>query len=343
MKKRLFSLMMALAMATAIIMPQGIEAKAEAAEISYTSPEYQELLNRVKQIVNSAPATAHEKVKYFHDVICQSTEYSMDYNYHIAEPYGVLVEGKAKCVGYADTLEMLCNMAGIKCFTVRGTINAGKTGHRWNIVQLEDGQWYEVDCTFDDTHDNSKIVYDWFLITTEQMNKDHARGPQLLGMDGKEVQIPIATGTQFAYISIKVGDIIENNDIQFVVNNNGTVTINEVAPHTKVLTIPDTIIYKGVEFAVTDIDLKDSGRTGALRSITIGRNVTSIQENAFNGCSHLKKVTIRSEKLKKIGKNSFKDTSKKITVRTPKNCLKKYKKMLQKKSSISKKAKYKKM
>lgn len=50
----------------------------------------------------------------------------------------------------------------------------------------------------------------------------------------------------------------------------------------------------------------------------------------FAGCSKLKKITIKSTKLKKIGKNAFKGINKKAVIRIPKSKNKTYKKLLKK-------------
>lgn len=72
--------------------------------------------------------------------------------------YGALVANSsgesstAVCDGYAMAYEYLLQRAGIECIIVSGY--AGETAetagsHSWNLVQY-DGEWYEVDCTWDD-------------------------------------------------------------------------------------------------------------------------------------------------------------------------------------------------
>ena len=63
--------------------------------------------------------------------------------------------------------------------------------------------------------------------------------------------------------------------------------------------------------------------------VTIGKNVTKIEKNAFYGCGKLEKITIQSEKLtsKSITKYAFRGISKKIVVKVPASKYKAYKKM----------------
>jgi len=88
-----------------------------------------------------------------------------------------------------------------------------------------------------------------------------------------------------------------------------------------------------------------------LNKIVLGTKVTTIKTSAFEGCTSLKSVTVKSEKLKTIGKNAFKSckklqsmnlkttkltkksvgkdafkgTHKKLTIKVPKKYVKKYK------------------
>lgn len=65
-----------------------------------------------------------------------------------------------------------------------------------------------------------------------------------------------------------------------------------------------------------------------IKCITIPENVTSIGKYAFEGCIHLKRVIIKSKKLKKVGKDAFYDTDKNLVVYVPKDKIDDYRKML---------------
>lgn len=81
----------------------------------------------------------------------------------------------------------------------------------------------------------------------------------------------------------------------------------------------------------------------ALKTVTIGKNVTKIGAKAFYGCTKIKTLTIKSSKLttKNIGSKAFTKTPKSMTVKMPKKKFKAYKSMLIKKG-VNKKAKFKK-
>ena len=92
--------------------------------------------------------------------------------------YGVLVNRKAVCAGYAKTTQYLLNRLGIECTYVSGTAN-DEGRHAWNLIKLE-GDYYFMDTTWDDrsSTDASKstsheITYNYFCITSAEMNLDH--------------------------------------------------------------------------------------------------------------------------------------------------------------------------
>ena len=106
------------------------------------------------------------------------------------------------------------------------------------------------------------------------------------------------------------------------------------------LTIADTVIIGDVRFKITSVSANAFSRYTALKNATIGNNVTSIGSNAFLSCKNLKKMTIKSAKLKSVGAKAFSGTYSKITFAVPGNKATAYKKLI-KKGSPSAKAIYK--
>lgn len=112
--------------------------------------------------------------------------------------------------------------------------------------------------------------------------------------------------------------------------------------YTKV-TVPATVKIKGENYQVTAIDKNAFKNNKQLKSVTIGKYVTKIGANAFYGCKKLKTVSIKTTKLKSVGKSAFKGIVKSATVKVPKSKLAAYKKLLKKKTTgLPAKAKIKK-
>ncbi len=55
-------------------------------------------------------------------------------------PHGVLKGRISVCVGYATTFRLFMNMMGLDCHIVHND------SHSWDLVQLDDKEWYHVDC-----------------------------------------------------------------------------------------------------------------------------------------------------------------------------------------------------
>ena len=125
---------------------------------------------------NTLCQTDLEKVFYVHEWLVQNIAYDRE---HLSDDVqddhnlrGALLEGTAVCDGYAKTYALTLRKLGIT-----GVLVTSKDiGHAWNMVEL-DGNWYQVDCTWDDPVDGSDqlgyCMHKHLLCTTEEMNTNH--------------------------------------------------------------------------------------------------------------------------------------------------------------------------
>lgn len=122
----------------------------------------------------------YEKVLAIHDYIVINGSYDKDnYDRGTIPPesytdYGILINGKAVCEGYAKAMFRLLNSVGVKSLYVTGTAN--NEGHAWNIVHLG-GEYYHIDATWDDpvtSTGESVLRHNYFNVTDAVMEKDHA-------------------------------------------------------------------------------------------------------------------------------------------------------------------------
>lgn len=112
----------------------------------------------------------------------------------------------------------------------------------------------------------------------------------------------------------------------------GTVALSGIkSKKSKSLKVDDTITIGGRKFLVTSIGNSAFSGCSKATSATIGKNVTKIGSKAFYNCKKLKKITIKSTKLKSVGSKAFKGINKKASIKVPKSKLKAYKKLLKKK------------
>lgn len=94
--------------------------------------------------------TPAEQELAVHDWIIDHAAYDESHTFpNRSHPYGLLVEGQAICMGYANTFQLFMDLLDIPCVTVIGASGGSREDHAWNLVQL-DGDWYAVDTTWDD-------------------------------------------------------------------------------------------------------------------------------------------------------------------------------------------------
>ena len=125
-------------------------------------------------------------------------------------------------------------------------------------------------------------------------------------------------------------DFITSNGNSYKINKKEAILIGTTNKGS--LIIPDSITTPFNTYKVTGIADGALKENKTIKSVNIGVNVRSIGKDAFNGCKKLKKITIRSTKLKpkKIGKNAFNGIYKKATFKVPKKYKKDYKKVIKK-------------
>lgn len=91
-------------------------------------------------------STDFQKLLAIHDGVAAVCEYR-DGEYQ-DEAYGCLVDGRAKCEGYAKALLYVARRGGMNIMAVTGVTGAADN-HVWNVAEL-DGSYYNVDVTWDD-------------------------------------------------------------------------------------------------------------------------------------------------------------------------------------------------
>lgn len=97
-----------------------------------------------------------QKIKRIHDYICQSVTYRNDNTLWVHSAASLFLDADPAfvCEGYAKSMKIFCYYMGINCACVSGTARGTSSGtpgaHMWNYVQMDDGNWYLVDATWDD-------------------------------------------------------------------------------------------------------------------------------------------------------------------------------------------------
>ena len=125
----------------------------------------------VAQCNNETDGSDYQKALWLHDWLLTQLEYDNTLKWSSAE--SALTRGLGTCQAYESAYSMLLSTAGIENTETRDTGDA----HTWNAIKL-DGEWYQVDCTWDDSNDH---WYDfdqrrlYFGLTDELMAVAHPK------------------------------------------------------------------------------------------------------------------------------------------------------------------------
>ena len=154
---------------------------------------------------------------------------------------------------------------------------------------------------------------------------------------------PTVTPTPSVSVGTKITDKKTGNIYKVTSSRSSSQTVAFIGNKVKTsVIIPTTIKIKGATYKVTEISTNAFKNNRKLKKVVIGQNIVKIGKNAFYGCKKLTSITIKSSRLtlKNIGKNAFKNTIPKATVKVPKKQKALYNQIL-KKRGLNKKAKVK--
>ena len=101
----------------------------------------------VAQCNNETDGSDYQKALWLHDWLLNQLEYDNSLKWSSAE--SALTRGLGTCQAYERAYAQLLSAAGIENAETRDTYD----GHTWNALKL-DGEWYQVDCTWNDSKDN---------------------------------------------------------------------------------------------------------------------------------------------------------------------------------------------
>lgn len=150
-------------------------------------------------------STDYDKLLYFHDWIVLNCTFDGD-DEMSRTIYGGLVNKKVQCLGYAKTMQYLCDKAGIPSMVITGS---GETAsHAWNLVNL-DGEWYNLDTTWDDPIIDpvvpNNLSHKYFLVKDSEIhNISHFKINEKVGGNDEFLYFrqPAATADKYNYFKM---------------------------------------------------------------------------------------------------------------------------------------------
>ena len=119
--------------------------------------------------------TTEQKIKSIHDQICNFTYYDLEGKFN-GSVLSAFVEPGAVCEGYAKGFKLICDKLGIPTVCVFGNFDEeANAAHMWNYVQMDDGNWYAVDTTWDDYDGDYglEMIYRYYLKGSDEFFVKH--------------------------------------------------------------------------------------------------------------------------------------------------------------------------
>ena len=116
-------------------------------------------------------AALYHQVLQIHDILAERATYNYDAVNGQADEkaenlshqaYSCLIAGdgyEPVCDGYAKAVKVVCDLLDIPCAL------AISESHMWNNIKMDDGEWYNLDLTWDDEEDRG--LRDYFLIGSQ--------------------------------------------------------------------------------------------------------------------------------------------------------------------------------
>ena len=130
----------------------------------------EEARRRIKQHVTKGMSDL-EVVRALHDALVEDVSYDKKSG---PECTTMMLKHKGVCDAYSRCMYLMLNMLNIPCHIVVG--KAKSECHAWNLVQLEHGEWYHVDATWDDPCMPKKrqvLRHTYFCLSDDEIRGDH--------------------------------------------------------------------------------------------------------------------------------------------------------------------------
>ena len=250
---------------------------------------------------------------------------------------GILLDLGAVCDSYAKTFQLLLNYSGVENAFVKG-MSGGR--HAWNLVRLDDGEWYWCDLTWDDTgKEYDGVKYQYFCVSdNEYINWADARMDRVNVLKGTHTflaghtpfdisnedawdrlyDLPARAATSFALSSvIELGETFKLNGMTFARWDADEVSLVSVdSTLSGSLTVPDTVTYDGRTYTVSELCAVDAQgyfhsesaviRNGQVTEIVLPSSLQQLRYGALSGNKALTRVTL-PRALSHIANDVFRD------------------------------------
>ena len=208
---------------------------------------------------------------------------------------GVFEKKAAVCDGYAKAFQLLLNACGVENAYVTGRGNDER--HAWNMVKLDDGNWYWVDVTWDDQPNVGRgVIYDYFCAEGKNFvsHTVNAAG-DFSSSQNFQYALPEAATEKFDAQNSGYGETFVSGNFSYrICGYNKVALTGAINPDgvEAITQLPEQVVYGGRTYALAEIDSEAFNGNEKLTDLFIPKTVTLINNFAFRKCKNLVSVTL---------------------------------------------------
>lgn len=277
----------------------GSQRVAKNAEIYVAIDNY---LSGVSQITD-----AYYLTLALHDDIIRNIDYAYKDDGSAQDEYwahnilGVFSNKSAVCEGYAKAFQLLLNASGVEnAYAVgKGYVAAENRyeGHAWNLVKLDNNQWYWYDLTWDDQPESSRgVIYNYFCKSDNEFLEDHTVSTVKTGIDYM-YDLPEVATEDYNGNSLKLNATFTQDGFTYKLLGADRLAIIGCSKNGNVV-VPSFVTYDDQDYAVrelSDTALVMSSQGGmklicGAITLTIPSTVDLIYNNSIYECKTLANV-----------------------------------------------------
>lgn len=180
----------------ASIIPLTYDAYRSGAERSSTLEEIVETAQTVYQQKITSADDGYHKVLKLHDTLIADIEYSKDTSIPTSHSIaGAMTSARsAVCEGYAKVMQLMMNCYCIENIYITGDAGGG---HAWNMVCMNDGNYYWLDATWDD-QPYEEYQHQYFLVGNQNFT-DHTADAATGSGKYFLYELPLASDEDYVY------------------------------------------------------------------------------------------------------------------------------------------------
>lgn len=265
---------------------------------------------------------------YIHDMITERMTYayepdgvtpSNDISAH--NIVGYFKDGRGVCEAYAKAFQLYLNRFGVENIIVSGIGNGGP--HAWNLVRMNDGNWYWFDVTWDDAEKfPGGKIYSYFCVNDTELRSwngggwDIGEGSAFTYSHSHTVsskydlnylyELPARSAVSFSDISVPtIGSVFTDNGMTYTIVGYDEAELNNIEAAGSVV-IPQSVSFLGSTFSTVSVGKVENGYISAvcgneLTEITLPSGIRSFK---FVNSHGLKTVNLPAT-LPAISANAF--------------------------------------